>query len=552
MMKVMKQVFYILIVFLLTACYDDKGNYDYEEINTITVHLDDVYSYRLDGDTTVCIIPELSQSLQKNKDNLEFMWLHSVINEFIEGHGNCDTISRIDTLRFHIVPDDPDLEYEHYFRLNVYDKLTEINYPFNVRIKLVKPYDGAWMILHNENGHAALGAVEYMGNSILKTQDAYYKETGKHLEGMAQCLGNYITYYYPYGRGEMFNLFSVITDKPEESGVMCQWKKFELMSSLTKMVYSSDQSRFNYSNVKLIDGEASWGAVCLSDGVLFQSPAAMKLYKANIATDLGDNIRIKYASKAGFGTMLYDEVGHRFCFYQNQSRSTTGDPNRFNPTDENPSNYRINPVPKRENNMTDVDVNNLPVDQKVLWVGAGYEFDPNNSRGFYANSVSIKGQDSCFVYEFNMDGMVSTVDGHPAFAGYYKLKLPEGMDENSRFASTMSYSGILFYTVGNVVYRLDFKQSGGKATPVYTHAGGKATMMKFAKKAKINTSYLDFTNYEFDPNRSLGIVFDMGNGKCDFVVLNLSVTGGIGTDSENYPATQVYTDFGDVKDILFL
>ena len=127
MMKVMKQVFYILIVFLLTACYDDKGNYDYEEINTITVHLDDVYSYRLDGDTTVCIIPELSQSLQKNKDNLEFMWLHSVINEFIEGHGNCDTISRIDTLRFHIVPDDPDLEYEHYFRLNVYDKLTEIN-----------------------------------------------------------------------------------------------------------------------------------------------------------------------------------------------------------------------------------------------------------------------------------------------------------------------------------------------------------------------------------------------------------------------------------------
>ena len=24
----------------------------------------------------------------------------------------------------------------------------------------------------------------------------------------------------------------------------------------------------------------------------------------------------------------------------------------------------------------------------------------------------------------------------------------------------------------------------------------------------------------------------MGNGKCDFVVLNLSVTGGVGTDSE--------------------
>ena len=49
----------------------------------------------------------------------------------------------------------------------------------------------------------------------------------------------------------------------------------------------------------------------------------------------------------------------------------------------------------------------------------------------------------------------------------------------------MSYSGILFYTVGNVVYRLDFKQSGGKATPVYTHAGGKATMMNLPKRLRL-------------------------------------------------------------------
>ena len=77
-------------------------------------------------------------------------------------------------------------------------------------------------------------------------------------------------------------------------------------------------------------------------------------------------------------------------------------------------------------------------------------------------------------------------------------------------------------------------------------------IMKFAKKAQINSTYLDFSNYEFDPNRSLGVVFDMGNGTCDVVILNLSVTGGIGSDSENYPATQVYTGFGEVKDILFL
>ena len=168
----MKQIIYILSLFLLAACYDDKGNYDYADINTVKVGLDEMYSFRLDKDTTISIVPKLSQSMQENKDNLDFMWVHSVINEFIEGHDDNDTISRVDTLRFRINPDDPDLAYMHYFRLNVYDRLTGINYPLNTTIKLMKPYDGAWMILHNENGHAALGAIEYMGNDIVKTQDA--------------------------------------------------------------------------------------------------------------------------------------------------------------------------------------------------------------------------------------------------------------------------------------------------------------------------------------------------------------------------------------------
>lgn len=547
----MKRIIYILMLFLVAACYEDKGNYDYTDINTVTVDLDALYAYRLEKDTTVTIVPRLSQSMQENKENLEFMWRHSTVNEFIEGHGNCDTVSRAESLQFRINPDEPGLKYMHYFRLNVYDKLTGIDYPVNTRIKLVKPYDGAWMILHNENGHAALGSVEYMGNRIVKTTDAYHKETGKRLEGKALSMGNYVTYFYPYGRGLTFNLFTVVTDQPGESGIFCQWNKFNLENPLTKMIYSPDQSSFNFSDVSLIDGESSWGAICISDGVLFQSPSAMKLYKANISSDLGSNVRIKYGSRAGFSSLLYDEGGHRFCFYHNQSRSTSGDPKVFNPTNENPSSYQINPIPVRDNNVTDADPNKLSADQQVLYVGAGYRFDPNNNRGFYGYGVSIKGTENCFVYEFNMDGIASTVDGHPAFSGYYKLNLPAGMNGESRFASTLSYSGVLFYAAGNVVYRLDFKQSGGKATPIYTHPGGKVSLMKFAKKANTHSNF-DFTDYEFDPYRSLGVAFDMGNGKSDFVVLNLSVTGGIGTDSESYPATQVYTDFGEIKDILFL
>ena len=49
----MKQIIYILAVLLLTACYDDKGNYDYKQINILDVGLDEMYSVRVAGDTVI-------------------------------------------------------------------------------------------------------------------------------------------------------------------------------------------------------------------------------------------------------------------------------------------------------------------------------------------------------------------------------------------------------------------------------------------------------------------------------------------------------------------
>ena len=55
-----------------------------------------------------------------------------------------------------------------------------------------------------------------------------------------------------------------------------------------------------------------------------------------------------------------------------------------------------------------------------------------------------------------------------SFNGYYTINIPQGLDESAVFASTPPYSGLLFYASGNTVYRLDFKQAGGKATAIYT------------------------------------------------------------------------------------
>ena len=60
----MKRLIYFILGLLVASCYDDKGNYTYQEVNTLDVSLNKVYSVRLDKDTTVTIIPQLSQSLR--------------------------------------------------------------------------------------------------------------------------------------------------------------------------------------------------------------------------------------------------------------------------------------------------------------------------------------------------------------------------------------------------------------------------------------------------------------------------------------------------------
>lgn len=541
----MKRLIYFILGLLVASCYDDKGNYTYQEVNTLDVSLNKVYSVRLDKDTTVTIIPQLSQSLQENEDNLEYTWLHSTTNHNFYGHGKFDTVGLEQNLNFHIDPEAKNLAYAHYFRLNVYDRITDIEYPVNTTIELIKPYVGSWMILHRKNGQTELGSVEYIGGDIVVQEDAYYEETGKRFTGKPQALMSYTTSCKYYGTGSGWNMFTVITDDPVESGVYCQWKHFEKKDSLIRMVAPLAQSSFDFQHITLADGDGAASALLLSGGMLYQSPRAGKIYKP--AADLEGEVNITLASKISNNALLYDEAGHRFAFYYNTSDGLgvkKYDPLYFIESEENTN--LIKAIPTRDGNVSAVNPNKLPEDQKVLYLGTGYQY-ASAWTSVYAYALA-KNDTRCFVYEFNPRGF--NYSDNASFNGYYTINIPQGLDESAVFASTPPYSGLLFYASGNTVYRLDFKQAGGKATAIYTHAGGKAVKMKFAKRYLSSSNAFD--TYEFDVQYSLGIGFDMGNGKGDFVILNLSPTGSVGGDSEHYPAKQVYTDFGEITDFVFI
>ena len=64
---------------LQTGCYDDKGDYDYHDVNTMDIVIPET-KVRMPKEEAVevSIIPEISQTLEQNEENLVFQWKKTI------------------------------------------------------------------------------------------------------------------------------------------------------------------------------------------------------------------------------------------------------------------------------------------------------------------------------------------------------------------------------------------------------------------------------------------------------------------------------------------
>lgn len=539
----MKNIVYIVgILLLLASCYDDKGNYDYTEMNEVAVELPESFGLRL-SDTTLVIRPVISQSLRKRYDHLKFVWRHSTVN--FSSLMNGDTLSMADTVALHIDPEDENLKYSHFLRLLVYDEENDITYPYQTKVQISKPYEGAWMVLHKQAGETRLGAVEYIGDGVQVSPDVYYPTTGKKLHGEPLLLSchNFVTAHYLYNGGSYSasNTFLLVTDDPKEAGVYCQWKKFEKLDSLSRMVAPNYRDVIDYKHISLLEGNQGY-TICLSNGVLYQGNSGLKLYKAPISADVTGEVFLSGAIACSATGVFYDKIGRRFLWYYgrgNESGASTK-PDVFNEAVENKT--AIGYLPSRSSNVQYgvVNLNKLPDGQEVLYLGDGYRYGTMyNMVKCYAFAKGANNKS--YVYEFQSRGLSTTSD--KAFSGYYEINTPAGVDENTCFASNISYNGVMFYAAGKTVYRLDYTQQGGIATVIYQHDEGTATKMKFAKYEDSNVVYPENI---YNVYQQLGVVFEKGDGTSDLVVLDLA-TSGKPVEVQKYSG-----QFGKIKDIVFL
>lgn len=543
----MKNLIYIIgLLFLAVACYDDKGNYNYSEINEISVELPESYGLRL-ADTTLVIRPVISQSLREKYAHLRFMWQCSKSSYAMIPRG--DTLGYGDTVAIRIDPNAEKIDYNYYLRLNVYDEENDVLHPYQTRVQITKPYQGAWMVLHKQAGETRLGAVEHVGEQVQVSPDVYYPASGKKLRGEPQLLAchnmiqtSYLWDVEPQGLASGYNILMIVTDKPEESGVYNYLNNFEKWDSLSRLVAPAYRGVINYQDISLLQGEQGY-TVCLSDGVFYQGSSGLKLYKALVADDVTGDMYLSCGAACAFTPIFYDKIGRRFLWYYGTSsvRNASIYPERFDENVENSQKLQL--IPSRPDNVQYgvVDPNKIPVDREVLYIGTGYRYDVTSASGINCYAFAKGPEGKSYIYEFSSYGVWS--GRSQAFTGFYEINTPAGIDENTCFASSIAYNGILFYASGNKVYRLDFTQSGGSASVIYQHDRGLVSVMKFAKTEVPNGEYPEYIH---DANRQLGVVFKNTDGTSDFIVLDLTVAG----KPEN---TQEYKgQFGDIKDVVFL
>lgn len=567
----MKNILYCLIALLgMSSCVEDDGCGSRGDVNIVTLDIPVTKTVKFNEGTYTFDASEfITQTHAADLSNLKFEWGRSGIS-FVDANNNLEkgevvsTESSIDIAMGSI---DEFSDFANYYRLRILDELTNITYYADLKIMVLRPFEGSWAVLHRQGG-TKVGAVEFLGEGETKTYTDLFGEYGvAPLTGSPVSLGILprmdridlppVYKRYENGGQDTYNdIFFVITDNPDESANYAQWAGFAKTRRISDMV--SNPSLIG--SAELAAGAYIAGTTSVSGklgavigGRMYKAQYALRMYQSR--SDLTGDYFISCGLKVSIMTLGYDRIGRRLVYCSdNNEYGRTASP-IYSPTawDEAKENADRITSMQRSSNPSNIVVDPLPADREVIYFGCGpYSGNTTNARYVtsFALAVGVNGNPNSYVYKItDGDKLMST--SNPAVTDLYTFETPEGMTaDGSCFAATTEFNGFFYYSSGNAVYR--FNYITGNRTLVYEHpAGGTIAAMKFARDQAYEKTP-DYVSYEYPVRRSLGIAINNGaNG--ELVILELSESGTIlkASDKARSPLS-VYSGFGEIKDVVFM
>lgn len=202
-----KTLYTLLAASLLTACYEDKGNYDYtfDQMNEIknmaftpaTIQTIDGATIELqqplnESETTQRIEVALEQTLATNMDKLDFTWTRTY-NNLESGERVTDTVSTKGYLDVEL-PIGREMRYD--VLLEVKDQTTTLAKYSKFVVKTRPIFKNSLFVLHGAQGSRKLGNIEVIGNETKVRMDAYQTINPESTNPFAFANGlSYSTYY---------------------------------------------------------------------------------------------------------------------------------------------------------------------------------------------------------------------------------------------------------------------------------------------------------------------------------------------------------------------
>lgn len=190
----MRHILYVAMsALLLTSCYEDKGNYDYnfDKLNEVDIKDVTYTPEAYDGlsgkvievqmpmtdDKVQRVEAKLSQTLADNYANLDFSWFTAYTKTGKDPvTGKTVTTTVRDTLHTNgyvdlEFPANTDRNYSVIMKVN--DKTTDLDYYAKLNVKTRLLFKNSLFFLHQKGGETFLGNVEKIGTKLESRGNAY-------------------------------------------------------------------------------------------------------------------------------------------------------------------------------------------------------------------------------------------------------------------------------------------------------------------------------------------------------------------------------------------
>lgn len=460
-------VSFIGAALLQTGCYDDKGDYDYHDVNTMDIVIPET-KLRMPKEEAVevSIMPQISQTLEQNEENLVFQWKRLNPDATL-GSDRLADYTNYSVGKECKITVEPNESNNIGLMLAVSDKRNGTMWYKQGQVTIIKPFNPCWFVLQEKENKGVLGAIEGTSEGYYVYSDVFQSETGTTfpLDGKPLAMtarreygGDRasISMMPPFFGLKIVPILTLVTDKDAAL----------FTPSTLEMMYQSDKILFEpIQQGKAIKIDAykmdKNGELFVNDGKSYFAYMDGFCIPYSIQNEDGDYPSISAYGSYGTGLVFFDSSTHSFLngralsgygdyYTVSYSISKSVRSGFYTWKDQHPIvAYTINPDDEEGSAFNPNSIDPFLQVRAIVTGGNGGNYA-------YAVTSSQNGKDLT-VFKFSADWE----NEDPTCAGLYTVSLPSEIDvETAKFAASYAYTAdLLFVVSGNKLYRIDLNRS---------------------------------------------------------------------------------------------